>query len=160
MALILFSCRSKSVNYSLPILKGGEVDTTFVAKIDEPGRMLLGWYLFAYGNECSSGNDKPKCEILHLLGVKNECDTLYVQRLKQWFKEDIYRNIKLKNCPNLPVKGAIQNEFKYITLERSKDTLSISFRVDGMNNLQEKSWNVERVERFLILESPSRLRSL
>ena len=153
LVLSLLSCQLESIDYSIDILKDGMVDTSFVDKINEPGRMLLGWYLFAYGNECSAENDKPKCKILHSLDVDNECDTLYVEQLRRWFKKDVYRNIKLRNCPSLPLKGAIQNEFQYITLERSQDTLSISFRVDGMNNSQEKSWNVERVERFLLVDS-------
>ena len=160
VSLLFLSCQAEQNDYSLTILENGMIDSTFIKEIDEPGRMLLGWYLYAYGNECTVDSEKPKCQLLSLLSVDNECDTSYIGSLKQWFEGDVYRSIKLRDCPSLSVKGAIQNEFKDIALERSQDTLSISFRVDGMNNSQEKSWNVMRVEQFLILESPSKLKSL
>lgn len=148
----LVSCRRISSDYSVVVLKDGVVDSSFVNEIDEPGRMLLEWYLFAYGNECGLENKKPKCQILNLLSVGNECDTIYLGALRNWFEKDVYRSIKLAKCPSLSAKGAIQNEFKYLYLERHRDTLSVSYRVDGMNNSQEKSWKVERVERFIVVD--------
>ena len=148
--LFLLSCQTRQKDYSLVILDRGVVDASFVNQIDEPGRMLLGWYLYAYGSECTGSSEKPKCQLLNLLGIDNECDTSYIQSLKQWFAGDVYRSIKLRSCPTLPQKGAIQNEFKYIALERKNDRLSISFQVDGMNNSQEKSWNTKRIEYFLV----------
>ena len=149
----LVSCQTSTLDYSVVVVRDGVVDSSFVDKIDEPARMLMGWYLFAYGNECGLENKKPKCQILNLLSVGNECDTVYLGALRKWFKDDMYRSIKLKKCPSLSAKGAIQNEFKYLYLERHQDTLSISYRVDGLNNSQEKSWNVERVERFIVVDN-------
>ncbi len=150
VTLFCLSCHTKQEDYSLVILDKGVVNTSFANQIDEPGRMLLGWYLYAYGNECTGSSEKPKCQLLNLLGIDNECDTSYIQSLKQWFAGDVYRSIKLRSCPTLPQKGAIQNEFKYIALERKKDHLTISFQVDGMNNSQEKSWNMKKKESFWV----------
>lgn len=99
ISFLFLSCQSEQKDYSFTILENETIDSAFVKEIDEPGHMLLD----AYGNECNAESEKPKCQLLNLLGVDNECDTVYIEALKQWFEGDVYRSIKLKFCPILPL---------------------------------------------------------
>ena len=144
------ACRQNSKEYTATILERDVINAEFFQSMDEPERALLGWYLFAYGNECTASSQKVKCRLLELLSVENECDEDYVRFLKQWFDGDIYMKSKLVNCPSIPHDGAIQNAIKKITMTRASDTLTISIKVDGMNNSQEKSWNAEQTDSYII----------
>ncbi|HFA49740.1 MAG TPA: hypothetical protein ENJ95_12090 [Bacteroidetes bacterium] len=150
--LAQISCKQNPKEYTANILKNGTINTGFFQNIGEPERALLGWYLFAYGNECTAVSQKQKCQLLNLLKVENECDEEYTDFLKKWFTGDLYRSSKLINCPNMPYKGAIQNRFKKIIISRRADTISISFKVDGLNESQEKSWNVEQEDVYVVRE--------
>lgn len=146
----LFSCtqgvRDKSVN----ILKEDHVNTTFVQEIDEAEKALLAAYLYAYGNECDGSTSKIKCQILDLMGIKDECAAEHLNFLKKWFKKDVIMSSKLQNCPILPAKFAIQNKFKAISLNRVADTIRINFILWGVNESQEKSWNIDQTDSYLL----------
>ncbi len=148
--LLLCSCGRQAVNYNVSILEKGAINTAFLQEIGAPEKALLSWYLLAYGNECNAKSSKIKCRILEALKISDECSDKHIRFLKKWFKDDILVNIKLKNCPVLPIDASIQNDYKRIELSRSFDTLRIHYEVWGMNNSQEKSWNVNRTDSFLI----------
>ncbi len=151
--LLQISCKQNARESTTIILENGMVNADFFQTIDEPERALLCWYLFAYGNECIASSEKSKCKLLTLLDVENECSEKHTRFLKLWFADDIYMNNKLQRCPNLPVNAAIQNSFQKIILNRVSDTLTITIKVDGLNESQEKSWNMEQTDSYLINDS-------
>jgi len=85
--------------------------------------------------------------------IDDKCNATYLSNLLQWFSTNIMAVYKLKKCPSLPVKSAIQNRFKKIILIRDTDTLSIKYSILGLNTIQEKSWNINRTDSYLIVNS-------
>ena len=150
LLLILVSCQQKPRRYTSVILDNDSIYTTNIHKIDEAEKALICGYLFAYGNECTTDSDKNKCNLLTDLQIDNECDSTHRAFLKKWFKKDGIMQYKLQKCPNLPHNFAIQNSFDKLVLKRKNDTLSIHYIIKGMNNSQEKSWNINREETYLI----------
>jgi hypothetical protein len=151
--VLMTSCNNISVNYNHKIVVNSIFNNQELKSIQTPEKALLLGYLAIYGNECTENSDKIKCQILEALEIKNECDENYQLFLKKWFKNDVIKKIKLNNCPNLPYKSAIQNKIKKIEISRNKDTIQIIFRVIGMNTSQEKNWDIEQIERFLIKDN-------
>ncbi len=150
LVVLLFSCIDKEDSITQIILDGNKINTSYLNQIQAPEKALLSWYLYAYGNECDNSSTKIKCQLLKELKIDNECDPKYLSNLLQWFSNDMLVVYKLNKCPSLPIKSAIQNTFEYISLIRIKDTLSIKFSVKGLNTLQEKSWNINQTDNYLI----------
>lgn len=113
----------------------------------------MAFYLYAYGNECAQDSEKIKCQLLNQLQIFDECDKSHIQFLEKWLGTNFLMNLKLKNCPQLPIKGAVKNTLEKILLNRNSDTISIIIKVKGLNELQEKYWDIEQKESFLILNN-------
>ena len=150
--VMMTSCNNVSINYNHKIVVNGVFNKQEIKSIQVPEKALLSGYLTIYGNECTENSDKIKCQILEALEIEDECNENHQLFLKKWFKNDVIKSLKLKNCPNLPYKSAIQNKIKKIEISRNKDTMQIVFRVIGMNTSQEKNWDIEQTERFLITD--------
>ncbi len=150
LCALLFSCKKKDSKFTQVVLENNKINSTYLNQISVPEKALLSWYLYAYGNECDNSSTKIKCQLLKGLKIENECDPQHLSMLLQWFSNDMLAVYKLNKCPNLPIKSAIQNTFKQITLFRHKDTLSIKFSIIGLNTLQEKSWNIDQEDSYLI----------
>ena len=148
IVLLFFSCTPTSKK--TVVLANNTINKSVLPSLKEPEKALVLWYLYAYGNACDGTTDKPKCEILKTLHITDECNPKHLSFLMQWFSTDMLAVYKLNKCPSLPVKSAIQNEFEKIILQRKKDTLIIDFKIKGMNNSQEKSWNIEKTEAYVI----------
>jgi hypothetical protein len=148
--LLLLCCFSCNETYEIVVLEDDYINIDYLKNIKEPERALLSWYLYAYGNECSETSEKNKCKLLAILNVKNECSSEHLNFLSQWLSKDILAVYKLKKCPNLPKASAIQNTIDKIVLTRDGDKISISYKIKGLNNSQEKSWNIERTDVFTI----------
>ncbi len=144
------SCLGSNTKITHVVLENGLINKVYLHQINEPEKALLSWYLYAYGNACDKTSTKPKCKILKELQINDECDGKHLNKLLQWFSNDMMATYKLNKCPNLSVKSAIQNEFKKIVIQRNKDTVSIHFTIKGLNNSQEKSWNITKTEKYLI----------
>ncbi len=149
LLLIFISCTRKQSN-AIVVLENNEINNKALAQLDTPERALVLWYLYAYGNECDGSTENIKCKLLAKMGVNNECDATHLSYLLQWFSTDMLAVYKLNKCPSLSVKSAIQNKFKKIKLIRNKDTLAIDYYVMGLNASQEKSWNVIKIDTFVI----------
>lgn len=147
--LIICSC-TENRNASIIRVLENEQIMSELQKLDEPERALVSWYLFAYGNACKKNSNKTKCRILQGLGVKDECDPEHLNMLLQWFSTDMLAVYKLKKCPNLAAHSAIQNTFDKIILQHKGDTLFIDYNIKGLNNSQEKSWNIEQIDSYFI----------
>ena len=148
--ITIFSCQNPN-NYSeKTILEDKKVNYQNLQNLEDSEKALITMYLFAYGNSCQKKNNKIKCQILNYLKIKNECETTHISFLKKWFKNDKLMLIKLNNCPFLPQNSAIQNQFETIKLSKKQDTLIIIYNIRGLNNLQEKSWNISRKDKYLI----------
>ncbi len=148
--LLLSACKHDTKKHEYIIADNDVVNKSIVQKLDVPERALLSWYLYAYGNECEENSDKIKCQILKELEIDNECNPKHLSMMIQWFSSEMLAVYKLNKCPNLSSKSAIQNSFEKIILIKSADTLSIEFIVKGLNNSQEKSWNVSQIDSYLI----------
>ena len=144
------SCTKQNTTITTIVLDNNTINTTFLHQIELPEKTLLSWYLYAYGNECSTTSSKIKCQLLKEMDIDDECESQHLSNLLQWFSKDMLAVYKLNKCPNLPVNSAIQNTFKHITLIRKADTLSIKFSVMGLNTLQEKSWNITQIDSYVI----------
>jgi len=148
--VVMFSCSPRTSKNTHVILENGIINKAYLQQIDEPEKALLSWYLYAYGNQCDTATKKPKCKILEELQITDECDGEHLNTLLQWFSNDMMAAYKLNKCPHLTATSAIQNEFEKIVMQRNKDTLSITIKVKGMNNSQEKSWNISQTDKYLI----------
>lgn len=148
--LILHLSCKKSIKYSHKILLNNKLNTDLFKTIKTPEKALLCGYLFTYGNECDAISDKIKCKILEVLKIEDECNPKHIAFLKKWFKNEVIMSLKLQKCPVLPRKFAIQNTIKKIVISRNLDTISITINVIGMNTSQEKNWNIEQTESFII----------
>ena len=150
LLLLQTSCKQNTRNYTHIIVENKIVNATVLQKIDNPEKALLSWYLFAYGNECTTDSNKTKCQILKLLAIDDECDKEHIDFLNKWLNKNILIQLKLRNCPSLPHKSAIQNNIEKIVIKRVSDTLSISIKVSGMNTIQEKFWTIEKTESLIL----------
>ncbi|NVK53150.1 MAG: hypothetical protein HWD85_09465 [Flavobacteriaceae bacterium] len=148
MIVQFIACNKKQ--YTIVVVDNEKVQADFIHKIDRAEKALITWYLYAYGNECTNSKPATKCELLKLLEINNECNTKHLQMLKQWLSKDILASYKLKKCPNLPHNSAIQNSIDKLILTRNNKALSISYKIKGLNNSQEKSWNIERTDHYII----------
>ncbi|PKV51037.1 hypothetical protein ATE84_3106 [Aquimarina sp. MAR_2010_214] len=150
--VLLLACKQNTKEYSLVFVKNNEVQYSDLKTLDAPEKVLLSWYLYAYGNECNTNSLKVKCQLLKEMNINDECNPEHLNTLLQWFSGDMLVVYKLNRCPNMAVNSAIQNTIDDITLVRSSDTLSITIKVRGVNESQEKSWNIVQTETFLIKE--------
>jgi len=84
--------------------------------------------------------------MLELLDIKNECSQEQIDFLQNSFEVDVLMKVKLQKYPIIPFKGAIQNTIEKIALKRNNTSLNILIKVKGMNQMQEKMWNIEQNE--------------
>jgi len=150
LSFYIFSCQNEEIKYNEIIIENNQINSQFLSSLGNSERALITGYLYAYGNQCLDTSTNVKAKILKQLNIKNECDSLHLDFLSQWFKNDVILFYKLKSCPNLPFDSAIQNEIKEMSLHRHNDTLTISVLVYGLNNSQEKNWNSTQSETFVI----------
>ena len=151
--LFVIGCTTQSKNYTVTIVDNDLINSEFLNTIKNPEKALISWYLYAYGNECETSSIKNKCKILKALNVSNECDAEHLNNMLQWFSTDMLAVYKLNKCPNLSSNSAIQNSIDKIILTRENNRLLISYKIKGLNNSQEKSWNIERTETYLIIDN-------
>lgn len=147
--LVCYSC-TKQENKTSVILENEKINPEVIKSLDDSERALLSWYLYAYGNACEDNATKNKCKILKELNILDECNPEHLDNLLQWFSKDLLAPYKLKKCPNMPSNSAIQNAFKKIILTKKADALLIEYNIMGMNNSQEKSWNINTIDSYLI----------
>ena len=150
LLILLGSCQEKSENYTVVVLENEKINSEFVETIEEPEKAMISWYLFSFGNGCDNSSSKIKCQLLQELKIKDECNSVHLDNLLQWFSKDMLAVYKLKSCPNIAKESPIQNTFEFISLQKTADTLSITYTVKGINSVQEKSWNTTRTEAYLI----------
>lgn len=150
IVLLQISCQQNNHDFDEIIVENDSINTTFVESLNESEKTLLSWYLYAYGNECADDSEKIKCKLLDVLKIKDECSPTHLNNLLQWFSKDMMAVYKLNKCPNMPYKSAIQNTIEKIHLSRKKDTLTITVHVKGLNNSQEKNWDIEQTDSYLI----------
>ncbi|MCP4976287.1 MAG: hypothetical protein GY931_09020 [Maribacter sp.] len=151
IVLLTVSCNKKEISHSGKIIsQNGKINTIYLNRLETPEKALISWYLYAYVNECHENTSRAKCGILDLLNIGNECDPKHINMLQQWFSTDKLAVFKLKKCPNLPHDSAIQNIVEKLELHRIADTISITYNIKGLNNIQEKSWNIEQTDSYII----------
>ncbi len=147
---MLFGCIQSNLKYSVTILDEDRINTEVLQSINEPDRALVSWYLFTYGNACGQSSDSNKCKLLAFLEIEDECSSKHIDYLRKWFSQGPIIQFKLKNCPAMAENSAIQNTIDRIIINRNSDTIAISYFIKGLNIREEKSWNVDRTDSFLI----------
>lgn len=148
LLFLLFSCQQN--NYKSTIVENNIINEKFLQQANDPEKALISMYLFAFGNECKMDTAFVKFKILKSLNIDNECNTEHIDFLKQWFNSNMYMLNKLQNCPNLPYNFAIQNKIKKVELEKQNDTLTIIINVKGVNESQEKAWNITQKDSYIV----------
>jgi len=148
----MISCQQNSIKFNEVILDNDIINSVFLQNINEPEKALLSGYLFAYGNECVPSSTSAKCKILKELKLENECEEQHKVFINKWFKKVVLMKHKLQKCPNLPLTFAIQNTFEKIVMSRVSDTITITFRIKGINESQEKNWDLEQTDSYFINE--------
>ena len=151
LCFLLLACNTVKKNYEEVIINIDNVNQQYLSTLDNAEKALLQYYLFAYGNSCNSNSkNNLKCLLLSKLNIKDECETSQINFLRSWFGNNMLMNLKLNKCPQLPSEGAVKNTIDKIVLSRKVDTLTIVIKVRGVNNLQEKYWDIEQTDSFLI----------
>ncbi len=144
------SCSDFPKSVDVALLDNGRIDLDYLSIIGEEEKILISWYLFAYGNECAGMSTDPKCRILKTMGVDDECNPKHISKLLQWFSKDMLAVYKLQKCPLLPKDGAIQNKIEKITIGHHGDTLTMTIQVKGFNSVQEKYWDILLTDQYII----------
>ena len=155
LCILLFqlSCKQETITYSHKIIANNTINTELIKNMQTPERAMLQGYLFVYGNACAPSSDKIKCKVLAALKIEDECEKKQMDFIKKWFKKDIIKALKMKKCPNLAYKSAIQNRIKELTITRNADTIRTTIHVMGMNTSQEKNWNITQTETYIIRDN-------
>ncbi len=144
----LLSCQNN--NYEITVAENNNINKDYLQKVNNQEKALISMYLYAYGNECKNSTSTLKCKILKSLNIDNECNTEHIKFLKQWFSTNNLMLIKLQHCPNIPFNFAIQNQIKKIGMIKKNDTLTIIFNVKGINESQEKTWDITQKDSYII----------
>ena len=145
---LLYSCGNHKMNYEYIIVNKGQIDEQALHSLNEAEKALLCAYLFINGNACLSDTKNLKCQVLKKIGIADECASEHIAWLKQWFQNDLIISSKLNHCPCLP--PTIRNSIQKIILSRRADTLSITFGVAGVNIAQEKNWEIEQKQKYIV----------
>ena len=147
-SLFIFGCGTNN-DYALLVSEHDAISNINFEILDEPGRAILYWYLFAYGNECQDSKGL-KCKILEKMKIQDECDENHIAFMEKWVKNNVLMQYKLQKCPNLPYNFAVKNIIEKIDLHRHRDTITMRFKVRGINALAEKSWNIDQTAAYLV----------
>ncbi len=119
-----------------------------LTQLDADEHHLLEGYLYLYGNACQGEKPSVKCRILQELHVRDECNPAYRKALEETFALVPVMKYKFSNCPVLKEDAAIQNHFIRIEMTRRRDRHVFSYAIQGINQAQEKTWNISGKDTF------------
>ena len=108
------------------------------------------------GNECSwdGGVNKDrsnlKCKILNVLDLGYQCSDSHLGFLRRWFANDEKALKDLAICGTMPDGATVQTTFDEIDIITNDDqnTLSVIYKVIGMNMRESKTWSYTQTDYF------------
>lgn len=140
---------------------GAEVSTmvinqSYLQNITPPEKAALGYIAFDIGNECewgydSDGNERVLwCRIVSALDLDHQCSDKQLSFLRKWFSKDTVALKKLEPCPKIPNTATVQTTFDEILIQTdaSKKTITIDYKVTGINMREPSSWHYSQNDVF------------
>lgn len=157
ISALFWSCGNMPTDYNHWLVKKSDVEGVynvnkrFAPMLNKQEKAIVSWYIYAYANECEPEKEMTwKCGLLEALRIDDECSQEHREYIAKHLGDDPIMHSKLQNCPVLPNDGAIQNLLQYMNIERRADTVIFSMRVAGMNNQEEKHWDIEVNDSYLL----------
>lgn len=123
------------------------LDEAYIKTISEPEKAALAYIATFIGNECAwDGNinesrSNLKCKILWALDLGYQCSSKHLDLLRFWFRNNENILKELENCPTTPEGATLQDTFDEIDLEVKGNMITVSFKANGINVREQKSWN-------------------
>ncbi len=140
---------------------GSEVSTmvinqSFLRNIIPQEKAALGLVAFDIGNECEwvydpEGNSRVLwCQIVSALDLGHQCSDKQLSFLRKWFAKDTVAMEKLRSCRTMPNTATIQTTFDEILIQKNetKKTITVSYKVTGINMRESKSWQWSQTDVF------------
>lgn len=132
------------------------INQSFVKSITNQEKAALGYVASFIGNECDwdgkANEDRSnlKCKIITALNLGYQCSDAHFGFLKRWFSEDEKALKKLESCVTMPESATVQTTFNKIVLftDKDKKTIKVSYKVQGVNMRESKSWNYTQTDLF------------
>ncbi len=135
------------------LVRDGEALPGALSELDHHALVLLQGYLYLYGNSCEEIDDEVKCSLLKAMHIEDECDETYRKTLSSAFKYIPLLKYKFAKCPVISDAGGVQNRFADIDIRQQGATLSIHYKIRGLNHAQEKNWVIEKTDDYRLSDS-------
>ena len=132
------------------------INHSYLHNITPPERSALAFVAYDIGNECEWGYDSEGngrvlwCQIVSALDLSHQCSDTQLNFLRKWFAKDAISLKKLENCPTIPNTATIQTTFDEILIQTdaSKKTITINYKVTGINMRESKTWHRSQTDVF------------
>ena len=122
------------------------LNQNYLKTITDPEKAALAYAATFIGNECNwDGNadhnrGNLKCVILSALNLGYQCSNQHLGFLRSWFRNDEKILKELENCPTTPDGATVQDTFDEINIQTSGNEIIVSFKANGINLRESKSW--------------------
>jgi len=132
------------------------INQSYLYNITPPEKAALAFITYDIGNECEWGYDSEGngrvlwCKILSALNLNHQCSDTQLKFLRKWFSKDTIALNKLKSCRTMPNTATVQTAFDEILIlnNESKKTITVNFKVTGINMRESKSWQWSQTDVF------------
>ena len=131
------------------------INQSYLDNITLPEKAALGFVIYDIGNECEWGYDSKGervlwCRIVSALDLAHQCSDKQVNFLRKWFAKDTLALEKLENCRTMPNTATVQTTFDEILIQNNEveKTITVSYKVTGINMRESKSWQWSQVDIF------------
>jgi len=132
------------------------INETFSYAISDAERAALGYVGTFIGSDCfwdgKANEDRSnlRCKILTALNLGYQCSDKHLGFLRTWFSQDTVALKKLKTCRMMPYTATVQTTFDEITIftDKVNKTISVSYKANGMNMRESKTWSWTQTDTF------------
>lgn len=132
------------------------INHSYLHNITPPEKAALAFVAYDIGSECELGYDLEGnervlwCRIVSALDLDHQCSQKQRSFLQKWFAKDTIALKKLESCPTIPNTATVQTTFDEILIQTdaSKKTITVNYKVTGMNMRESQSWNYSQTDVF------------
>ncbi len=132
------------------------LNESFIESITDQEKAAVAFVATFIGNECSWDGKATKdrsnlqCKILTALNLGYQCSEQHLGFLRNWFSKDPIALKKLAVCGTMPDGATVQTTFDEISIDtdKEKQTISITYRVQGMNMRASTTWTYTQTDYF------------
>ena len=123
------------------------LDHDYISTISEPEKAALAYVATFIGNECAwdgkvaDDRSNLKCSILWALDLGYQCSYEHLGFLRFWFRNNEEILDELEACPTMPDGATVQDTFEEINIAVESNTITVSFKANGFNMREQRSWN-------------------